>query len=166
MPQAGWKGAARKDRQRFLRQSGGRHVPVFRRPAQKRVTDTAAHAVGRMEVPEEEGDREAGRRRQRLLDLNRDAARFYYQLLQQPEGRAVRDYLDRRQIRKPTAVAFGLGASLDQWDALITAMKKPSFLHGGGGPSDGAQFFRLFRRLVDRAHVAEGGLRIAVSLAA
>lgn len=75
-----------------------------------------------MEVPEEEGDREAGRRRQRLLDLNRDAARFYYQLLQQPEGRAVRDYLDRRQIRKPTAVAFGLGASLDQWDALITAM--------------------------------------------
>ena len=39
-----------------------------------------------MEVPEEDGDREAGRRRQRLLDLNRDAARFYYQLLQQPEG--------------------------------------------------------------------------------
>lgn len=75
-----------------------------------------------MEVPEEEGDREAGRRRQRLLDLNRDAARFYYQMLHQPEGRAVRDYLDRRQIRKPTAVAFGLGASLDQWDALITAM--------------------------------------------
>ena len=53
-----------------------------------------------MEVPEEEGDREAGRRRQRLLDLNRDAARFYYQLLQQPEGRAVQDYLDRRQIKK------------------------------------------------------------------
>jgi hypothetical protein len=39
-----------------------------------------------MEVPEEESDREASRRRQRLLDLNRDAARFYYQLLQQPEG--------------------------------------------------------------------------------
>jgi len=75
-----------------------------------------------MEVPEEEGDREAGRRRQRLLDLNRDAARFYYEMLQQPEGRAIRDYLDRRQVRKPTAVAFGLGASLDQWDALITAM--------------------------------------------
>lgn len=75
-----------------------------------------------MEVPEEEGDREAGRRRQRLLDLNRDAARFYYQMLQQPEGRAVQDYLDRRQIRKTTAVNFGLGASLDQWDALITAM--------------------------------------------
>ena len=77
-----------------------------------------------MEVPEEEGDREASRRRQRLLDLNRDAARFYYQLLQQPEGRAVQEYLDRRRIKKSTAVKFGMGASLDSWDTLLTAMTK------------------------------------------
>ena len=80
-----------------------------------------------MEVPEEEGDREAGRRRQRLLDLNRDAARFYYQLLQQPEGRAVREYLDRRQIKKATAVKFGMGASPDAWDVLLTAMTKKGY---------------------------------------
>jgi len=80
-----------------------------------------------MEVPEEEGDREAGRRRQRLLDLNRDAARFYYQLLQQPEGRAVQEYLDRRRIKKSTAVKFGMGASLDSWDTLLTAMTKKGY---------------------------------------
>ena len=80
-----------------------------------------------MEVPEEDGDREAGRRRQRLLDLNRDAARFYYQLLQQPEGRAVREYLDRRQIKRSTAVKFGMGASLDSWDTLLTAMTKKGY---------------------------------------
>ena len=80
-----------------------------------------------MEVPEEEGDREAGRRRQRLLDLNRDAARFYYQLLQQPEGRAVQEYLDKRQIKKSTAVKFGMGASLDAWDVLLTAMTKKGY---------------------------------------
>ncbi len=80
-----------------------------------------------MEVPEEDGDREAGRKRQRLLDLNRDAARFYYQMLQQPEGRAVQEYLDRRKIRKATAVNFGLGASLDSWDALILAMTKKGY---------------------------------------
>ena len=80
-----------------------------------------------LEVPEEDGDREAGRRRQRLLDLNREAARFYYRMLQQPEGRAVQDYLDRRQIRKATAVNFGLGASLDRWDALITAMTRMGY---------------------------------------
>ena len=80
-----------------------------------------------MEVPEEEGDREASRRRQRLLDLNRDAARFYYQLLQQPEGRAVQEYLDRRRIKKSTAVKFGMGASLDSWDTLLTAMAKKGY---------------------------------------
>ena len=80
-----------------------------------------------MEVPEDQGDREAGRRRQRLLDLNRDAARFYYQLLQRPEGRAVQEYLDRRKIRKATAVKFGMGASLDSWDTLLTAMTQKGY---------------------------------------
>ena len=75
-----------------------------------------------LEVPEEEGDREAARRRLRLLELNRDAARFYHQLLRQPEGQAVRDYLARRQIRRATAVKFGMGASPDAWDALLSAM--------------------------------------------
>lgn len=75
-----------------------------------------------MEVPEEDGDRDAARRRQRLLDLNRDAARFYYDLLQRPEGRAVQEYLDKRKIRRATAINFGMGASPDSWDALLTAM--------------------------------------------
>lgn len=80
-----------------------------------------------MEVPEDGGDREAGRRRARLLELNRDAARFYYRLLQEPQGRAVQDYLDRRRIRKATATRFGMGASPDAWDALLTAMTKQGY---------------------------------------
>ena len=80
-----------------------------------------------MELPEEEEDREAGRRRARLLALNRDAARFYHQLLQQPEGEAVREYLRRRQIRKATAVNFGMGASPNAWDALLTAMTQKGY---------------------------------------
>lgn len=80
-----------------------------------------------MEIPEEEGDREASRKRQRLLDLNRDAARFYYQLLQQDEGRAVQEYLDRRRIKKSTAVNFGMGASPNAWDGLLNAMLKKGY---------------------------------------
>ena len=75
-----------------------------------------------MEVPEEDGDREAARRRARLLALNRDAARFYYQLLRRPEGGAVRAYLEKRKILPATAVKFGMGASPDSWDTLLTAM--------------------------------------------
>ena len=80
-----------------------------------------------MEVPEEDGDREAGRRRQRLLDLNRDAAKFYHQLLRQKEGDAVREYLNRRQISWQTAVKFGMGASPDAWDTLLNAMTKRGY---------------------------------------
>ena len=80
-----------------------------------------------MEVPEEDGNQEAGRRRARLLELNRDAARFYHQLLKSPRGQAVRDYLDRRQIRWNTAVKFGMGASLDAWDVLLTEMTKRGY---------------------------------------
>ena len=80
-----------------------------------------------MEVPEDEDDREAGRYRQRLLDLNRDAARFYYQTLQQPEGAGVRAYLEKRKISRSTAVKFGMGASPDSWDALLLAMTKKGY---------------------------------------
>ena len=75
-----------------------------------------------MEVPEDRGDREESRRRQRVLALNKDAARWFYQNLARPEGAAVAAYLARRKISRKTAMNFGLGASLDSWDALLTAM--------------------------------------------
>ena len=80
-----------------------------------------------MEVPEDETDRDASRYRQRLLDLNRDAARFYYQTLQQSEGAGVRASLEQRQISRSTAVKFGMGASPDSWDALLLAMTKKGY---------------------------------------
>ena len=75
-----------------------------------------------MEVPEDNTDQEAARRRQRVLALNRDAARWFYQNLSTPQGAAVAAYLDRRQITRKTTVSFGLGAALDSWDSLLTAM--------------------------------------------
>ena len=80
-----------------------------------------------MEVPEDNTDREANRYRQRLLDLNKDAARYYYQILQGPEGTGVRAYLEKRRISRSTAVKFGMGASPDSWDSLLTAMTKKGY---------------------------------------
>ncbi len=74
-----------------------------------------------MEVPED--DREgSGRLRKRILELNREAARFYYDLLQRDEGEAVRAYLDKRRIRRAVAVRFGMGAAPDSWDTLLREM--------------------------------------------
>ena len=75
-----------------------------------------------MEVPEDRESADADRLRKRLLALNRDAARWYYDVLQSPDGAAVRAYLDKRAISRKIAVRFGMGASPDSWDALLRAM--------------------------------------------
>ena len=79
-----------------------------------------------LEVPEEQHD-ESARRRQRLLELNRCAARFYYETLQKPEGQRVQDYIQSRRISRATAVNFGLGASPEGWDGLINAMLRQGY---------------------------------------
>ena len=79
-----------------------------------------AKRVG-MQMPEEADDRDAKRRR-RLLELNRDAARFFYSCLSKPEGKPALDYMAKRQILPATAKRFGLGYAPDTWDSLIKAM--------------------------------------------
>ena len=73
-------------------------------------------------VPVDREAAEADRLRSRLLALNRDAARYYYDILQKPEGAAVQAYLNRRQIRRGIAVRFGRGAAPECWDRLMRAM--------------------------------------------
>lgn len=80
-----------------------------------------------MPVPEDRESDGADRLRHRLLDLNRDAARYYYEVLQSPDGAAVQAYLNRRQIRRGIAVRFGMGAAQDGWDHLLRAMTEKGY---------------------------------------
>ena len=80
-----------------------------------------------MPPPEDGTSDETRSRRGRLLDLNRDAARFYYQTLSSPQGAAALAYVQKRQIDAPTAVRFGLGAAPDAWTDLLTAMKAKGY---------------------------------------
>jgi len=80
-----------------------------------------------MDVPEDQVSRDETRRRERVLALNKDAARWFYQNLARPEGAAVGEYLARRRISRRTAMNFGLGASLDSWDGLLTAMLEKGY---------------------------------------
>ena len=86
----------------------------------------AVHFMARranMTVPEESRE-EAGasRLRARLLALNRDAARFYYEQLYAPKGEPVLNYMRERKITRRNATNFGLGAASEEWDGLLTAM--------------------------------------------
>jgi DNA primase len=79
-----------------------------------------------MTVPEADG-RESSETRRRMLDLNRDAARFYYDALTSKLGKAAAGYMRSRGITPRMARVFGLGAAPDSWDALLTAMKEKGY---------------------------------------
>ena len=81
-----------------------------------------AKRVG-MAMPEQEDNREAKKRR-RILELNRDAAKFFYSCLSGPNGGPAVDYMKKREITPATAKRFGLGYAPDTWDSLIKAMKE------------------------------------------
>ena len=76
-----------------------------------------------MTLPEQENDRES-KKRSRLLALNKEAARFFYEQLLSPSGERAREYMARRGISKATATNFGLGCAPNEWDALEKAMRE------------------------------------------
>ncbi len=82
-----------------------------------------------MPVPEETHSEES-RLRTRILSLNRDAARFYYDLLYSPRGAPVLEYMKNRRITQRNATNFGLGAAPDEWTALTDAMRQKGYGDG------------------------------------
>ena len=58
------------------------------------------------------------------------AARFYYDQLYSPKGAPVLEYMKNRKITRRNATNFGLGASADEWDGLLTAMRKKGYGDG------------------------------------
>ena len=82
-----------------------------------------------MPVPEEAHSEES-RLRTRILALNRDAARFYYEQLHSPRGEPVMDYMRSRRITQRNATNFGLGAAADEWTLLTDAMRRKGYGDG------------------------------------
>ena len=79
-----------------------------------------------MTVPEEASDRDS-RKRERMLALNREAARFFYAQLSSPGGEAAKRYMAERRIGAATAKNFGVGFAPDAWSSLRDAMKARGF---------------------------------------
>ncbi len=77
-----------------------------------------------LEVPEDNpGDGQWREKRRKILELNKEAARFYREMLTRPEGATVVSYIrDKRRISPKFSARFGLGAAPDAWDTLIRAM--------------------------------------------
>lgn len=94
-------------------------------PFHEAVAKLAAQAG--MELPEDGGDSQWRQRRAKLLELNKQAARFYRANLAQPAGTAVSAYIRKRAISPKFSALFGLGAAPDAWDGLIRAMSAQGY---------------------------------------
>lgn len=81
-----------------------------------------------MTVPEDEGGNDAERRlRERIISLNKEAARFYHGCLLSGDGKDALDYLLARGLTKKTITDFGLGYAPPGWDMLSLEMQKKGY---------------------------------------
>ena len=83
--------------------------------ALKLLADRAGIALPESEDPKE---RERARRRKKIIELNRLAARFFFSSLAGDNGLEARNYLYRRGLSDKTIRKFGLGYSPAGWDEL------------------------------------------------
>ena len=91
----------------------------------KILADKAGVELPQMEYSEEARRREA--RRARLLEVNKEAAKFYYYQLRTPHGEKAREYLDGRRLTEETRRNFGLGYAPVRGGELITYLRQKGY---------------------------------------
>ena len=79
-----------------------------------------------MQMPTEESSAE-GRKKARMLAMNKEAARFFYSQLSTPAGAEAIEYMMRRGISPSTAKRFGLGAAPDTCDSMRKALREKGY---------------------------------------
>ena len=77
-------------------------------------------------VPEQENDVQS-RRRARLYEVNKAAARYFHEQLNAPGGAGARDYISKRQISRKMATSFGLGYAPDSYNIFEQEMVARGF---------------------------------------
>ena len=66
-------------------------------------------------------------RRKRLYEINKAAARFFFEQLKSNEGKSCREYLVRRGLKAQTVQRYGMGFAPNSWSALKSHMLSEGF---------------------------------------
>ena len=81
-------------------------------------------------------DDSLSKKRRRILEINRETAKFYYNYLSGPSGKVGIDYYLSRGLTHKTIKKFGLGYAPNEWDMLFKHLKslgyKPSEMVAAG----------------------------------
>lgn len=78
-------------------------------------------------LPEDGYDDSLQKLKNRILDINRETARFYHKFLFSDKGKWALDYLLGRGLKIATIKHFGLGAAPDDWTTLYTHLRSLGF---------------------------------------
>ncbi len=90
----------------------------------------AVKAVAQMagvSMPEDGYDDTLSKQRMRLLEANREAARFFNACLMDPKNKSALDYFLSRGLSMNTIRRFGLGYAPNDWRELINHLKSKGF---------------------------------------
>ncbi|MBO5032948.1 MAG: DNA primase [Lachnospiraceae bacterium] len=93
--------------------------------AMKILADKAGVELPKAEYSEEAKRRET--RRQKLLEVNKEAAKFYYYQLRTPRGVKAKEYLDKRRLSEETRKNFGLGFAPVKGEELLAYLHQKGF---------------------------------------
>lgn len=90
---------------------------------------TLADRVG-IELPKQElseAQKREADERSRLLEINKEAAKYFYALLRNPRGERAYEYFKNRQLSDETMQKFGLGYSDQYSDDLYRYLRKKGY---------------------------------------
>lgn len=93
--------------------------------ALKMLADRAGIALPKPDYSREESAK--AKRREEILEVNKEAAKYFYHLLKSPRGEKGYSYLKNRGLTDETITGFGLGYSDKYRDDLYRYMKEKSF---------------------------------------
>lgn len=81
-----------------------------------------------LQMPDDNSyDDSLSKKRRRVLEINRETAKFYYSYLISPQGKVGLDYFLNRGLSMNTIKRFGLGFAPNEWDSLLKHLKSKGY---------------------------------------
>ena len=84
----------------------------------------------RIEMPQKLGDdqyRQIKEKRQQIYNMNKLAAKFYFDVLHGKSGQKAHAYLKKRGIEAGMITRFGLGYAPDSWESVTSLLRENGF---------------------------------------
>ncbi len=80
-----------------------------------------------LQLPQEGMDSSMSRLRMRIMEINREAGRFFYKTLMSPQGQAGLDYFRGRGLDAAAIKRFGLGYAPEDWYGLVNHLRSKGY---------------------------------------